>query len=108
MKQAELNFLAETMGWHLKILPNGDQIYLDEGDHVAMFKNEWQPDKRIAQAFMLLEEFDDWIIFKDPGGNDYGVRLRIQELKGFSFDCGTVQEAICKAVLNARGYKDDT
>ncbi len=94
---------TEVMGW--KILNNLDYYFTNlRRDYASFYRHNWEPDKDIAQAFMLLDMFGS--VALDKFSKDWEATITIATKGGFCGYSTSPAEAITEAVLQASGYYD--
>ncbi len=95
---------TKVMKWTV-MKPSGVLVF-DTGQRSGMKLKDWQPDKDITQAMMLLEQFKHWALYSY--WEDVGYQCQIDANdhqsvigEGISVFMAT---AICEATLQASGY----
>ena len=97
----------EVMGWK-----RGHFCWVtDKGRHIDV--TEWQPSKRIEQAWMVVEKLREEEFFVCIQGGDDVTRnswwVAIADEEGsISAESDTAPMAICQAALEAKGYAKRT
>ncbi|MEJ8548188.1 BC1872 family protein [Brevibacillus borstelensis] len=93
-QQIIVTLATKVMGWE-RFFHDGMQLWGWKQDSPYYFTSHWNPFHNIADAWMIVEKFDDYKIGKD------WCRLYRGDDKWFVWGFNTSREAICQAALKS-------